>query len=85
MIFRQLTFAAATALLFSLPAVAQDKLKIATVDMQTLFKQYHRTNAAQKEVNVERAKIQQQISVFETFGTRSSDHPCATPSARIVR
>ncbi len=59
MIFRQLAFAAATALLFSLPAVAQDKLKIATVDMQTLFKQYHRTNAAQKEVNVERAKIQQ--------------------------
>jgi len=59
MIFRQLAFAAAAALLFSLPAVAQDKLKIATVDMQTLFKQYHRTNAAQKEVNVERAKIQQ--------------------------
>ncbi len=59
MIFRQLAFAAATTLLFSLPAVAQDKLKIATVDMQTLFKQYHRTNAAQKEVNVERAKIQQ--------------------------
>ena len=27
--------------------------------MQTLFKQYHRTTAAQKEVNVERAKIQQ--------------------------
>ena len=59
MIFRQFAFAAATTLLFSLPAVAQDKLKIATVDMQTLFKQYHRTNAAQKEVNVERAKIQQ--------------------------
>ncbi len=59
MTFHQLTLAAATALLFVLPAAAQDKLKIATVDMQTLFKQYHRTNAAQKEVNVERAKIQQ--------------------------
>ena len=59
MTFHQLTLAAAIALLFALPATAQDKLKIATVDMQTLFKQYHRTNAAQKEVNVERAKIQQ--------------------------
>ena len=39
--------------------MVKDKLKIATVDMQTLFKQYHRTNAAQKEINVERAKIQQ--------------------------
>ncbi|NIP92458.1 MAG: hypothetical protein GWO24_02880, partial [Akkermansiaceae bacterium] len=27
--------------------------------MQTLFKQYHRTNEAQKDINVERAKIQQ--------------------------
>jgi len=59
MILRQLTIAAAGFLIFALPAVAQDKLKIATVDMQTLFKQYHRTNAAQKEINVERAKIQQ--------------------------
>lgn len=45
--------------MLAVPAVAQDKLKIATVDMQTLFKQYHRTNEAQKEINVERAKIQQ--------------------------
>ncbi len=42
-----------------LPAAAQERLKIATVDMQTLFKEYHRTNTAQKEINVERAKIQQ--------------------------
>jgi len=33
-------------------------LKIATVDMQELFKQYHRTNEAQKQINVERARIQ---------------------------
>ena len=40
-------------------ATAQDgKLKIATVDMQELFKQYFRTNEAQKQINVERARIQ---------------------------
>jgi outer membrane protein len=40
-------------------AVAQEgKLKIATVDMQQLFKEYHRTGEAQKEINVERARIQ---------------------------
>ena len=39
-------------------AAAQDgKLKIATVDMQNLFKEYHRTNDAQKQINVERARI----------------------------
>lgn len=43
------------------PAVAQEgKLKIATVDMQKLFKEYHRTNEAQKEINVERARIQKE-------------------------
>lgn len=60
MTLRQLTLAAAGFLLLALPAVGQDKLKIATVDMQTLFKQYHRTNEAQKEINVERARIQQE-------------------------
>jgi outer membrane protein len=33
-------------------------LRIATVDMQELFKQYYRTNEAQKQINVERAHIQ---------------------------
>jgi outer membrane protein len=32
--------------------------RIATVDMQELFKQYHRTNEAQEQINVERARIQ---------------------------
>ncbi len=32
--------------------------KIATVDMQQLFKEYRSTNEAQKEINVERARIQ---------------------------
>jgi outer membrane protein len=40
-------------------AVAQEgKLNIATVDMQELFKQYYRTNEAQKQINIERARIQ---------------------------
>jgi outer membrane protein len=40
-------------------ASAQDgQVKIATVDMQELFKQYYRTNEAQQQINVERARIQ---------------------------
>jgi len=40
-------------------AVAQEgKLNIATVDMQELFKNYYRTAEAQKQINVERARIQ---------------------------
>ena len=37
---------------------AQDTIKIATVDMQELFRQYYRTNEAQQQINVERARIQ---------------------------
>ena len=36
------------------------KVNIATVDMQELFKQYYRTNEAQKQINVERARIQKE-------------------------
>lgn len=39
-------------------ATAQAAPKIATVDMQELFKQYFRTNEAQQQINVERARIQ---------------------------
>ena len=61
MTVRQLTLSLAGMLLFAaLPASAQDKLKIATVDMQQLFKEYHRTNEAQKQINVERARIQKE-------------------------
>ena len=57
-IIRRIT-ALVCALALSGAAAAQEgKLKIATVDMQQLFKEYHRTNEAQKEINVERAKIQ---------------------------
>ena len=53
--FLTLAFAAS----FATMAIAQEgKLNIATVDMQELFKQYYRTNEAQKQINVERARIQ---------------------------
>ncbi|MEK7950342.1 OmpH family outer membrane protein [Luteolibacter soli] len=43
------------------PAFAEERpLKIATVDMQQIFKSYHRTEAAQKDYNVEIARIQKQ-------------------------
>ena len=49
---------AGLALAFATTAMAQEgKLKIATVDMQELFKQYYKTNEAQKQINVDRARI----------------------------
>ncbi len=39
-------------------SVASSQPLFATVDMQELFKQYHRTSEAQKQINVERARIQ---------------------------
>jgi outer membrane protein len=39
-------------------AAQEGKLKIATVDMQQLFKEYYRTNEAQMQINTERAQIQ---------------------------
>jgi outer membrane protein len=47
-----------SALLSLASAIAQPP-KIATVDMQELFRQYHRTDEAQKQINIERARIQQ--------------------------
>jgi len=43
-----------------LAAAQEGQLRIATVDMQELFKQYHRTAEAQKQINVERARIQKE-------------------------
>ena len=57
LIRRFLATALAAALVTS-AAAQQGKLNIATVDMQELFKQYYRTNEAQKQINVERARIQ---------------------------
>lgn len=44
---------------FSLAAASaqEGKLKLATVDMQELFKQYYKTAEAQTQINVERARI----------------------------
>jgi outer membrane protein len=47
------------AALLSLASVIAGPPKIATVDMQELFRQYHRTEEAQKQINIERARIQQ--------------------------
>ena len=48
------------ALAASLVSVASaQNLKIATVDMQELFKQYYQTIEAQEQINLERAKINQ--------------------------
>lgn len=51
-------FPALLTLILATAAPGQGKLNIATVDMQELFKQYHRTNEAQKQINIERARIQ---------------------------
>jgi len=55
---RRFLTTAMAASLVSAAAAQQAKLNIATVDMQELFKQYYRTNEAQKQINVERARIQ---------------------------
>jgi len=49
---------ALAASLLSTVSAQTTKLRIATVDMQELFKQYHQTNEAQEQINLERAKIQ---------------------------
>ena len=50
-----------SATLFTAPtALANNEFpRFATVDMQTLVKQYHRTSAAQEDLNVQQARIQQ--------------------------
>lgn len=48
-----------TAAFIALQSVAfGQSLKIATVDMEKLFNDFHRTNEVQKEINIERARIQ---------------------------
>ena len=44
--------------LISMASAQENKLKIATVDMQELFKQYYRTNEAQSQINVEKSRVQ---------------------------
>ncbi len=53
--FFAMTMAAA---LLGAGAANAQKLNIATVDMQGLFKEYYRTNEAQQQINIERVRIQ---------------------------
>ena len=57
-LIRRLLHIAIAASLISVSPAQDAPLKIATVSMQELFKQYYRTNEAQKQINVERARIQ---------------------------
>lgn len=41
-------------------------LRIATVDMQQLFKDYHRTDDVQKQLNLERTRIQKEVNDRQT-------------------
>ena len=58
----QLKFAAAICLvaLLSATSASAQRLKIATVDMQILFKEYHRTNDEQQKFSEEFARIQKE-------------------------
>ncbi|MFT4175437.1 MAG: OmpH family outer membrane protein [Luteolibacter sp.] len=59
-LIRRFLAVALAASLATVAAAQEGKLKIATVDMQELFKQYYRTAEAQKQINVERARIQKE-------------------------
>jgi outer membrane protein len=59
-IIRSLLISALAATLLTSASAQDGKINIATVDMQELFKQYYRTNEAQKQINVERARIQKE-------------------------
>jgi outer membrane protein len=48
----------ASLLVFSSAAMGQQRLKIATVSMERLFNEYHKTAEVQRDINIERARIQ---------------------------
>ena len=48
----------AALLLFTPLVYGQQNLKIATVSMERLFNEYHQTGKVQREINIERARIQ---------------------------
>jgi len=52
-----LSFLAGLVLLSSI-AHGQNRLKIATVSMERLFNEYHQTTTVQRDINIERARIQ---------------------------
>ena len=62
-LIRSFLSTALAASLITFAAAAQEgKLNIATVDMQELFKQYYRTNEAQKQLSVDFARIQKDVN-----------------------
>lgn len=61
-IIRRILATTVVAALVTTAGAQEGKLNIATVDMQELFKQYYRTNEAQKKLNVERARITQEAN-----------------------
>ncbi len=56
---RRLLIATAIASLICAASAQDASIKIATVDIQELFKRYNRTNEAQKQIDAERSSIQQ--------------------------
>lgn len=59
-LFRRFLGAALVGALITTAGAQDAKIKIATVDMQELFKQYYRTNEIQKQINLDRARIQKE-------------------------
>jgi outer membrane protein len=50
----------------AIASAQEGKLKIATVDMQQLFKDYYKTAQAQKQIDVEKAKIAKEYNERQT-------------------
>ena len=61
-LIRRFLSTALAASLVTLATAADSKLSIATVDMQELFKQYYKTNEAQKQLSVDFARIQKDVN-----------------------
>ena len=57
--FRSLFPALIALLLMAVPATAQDKLNIATVNIQKLVKQYYRTSQVEKQMSEEQESVKQ--------------------------
>ena len=58
---KRLSFTFFASLLLFVPiAQGQQRLKIATVSLERLFNEYHQTEKVQREVNIERARIQRE-------------------------
>ena len=61
-LIRRFLSTALAASLITFATAADGKLSIATVDMQELFKQYYKTNEAQKQLSVDFARIQKDVN-----------------------